>query len=54
MAKAQTQAAKQAAPEKTAEQNPVNYDVRILTQKAAAPREQQPASTSTVPSLCAA
>lgn len=33
MAKAQTQAAKQAAPEKTAEQNPVNYDVRIFNAK---------------------
>ena len=33
MAKAQTQAAKQAAPEKTAEQNPVNYDVRIFGAK---------------------
>ena len=33
MAKAQTQAAKQATPEKTAEQNPVNYDVRIFGAK---------------------
>ena len=33
MAKAQTKAAKQAAPEKTAEQNPVNYDVRIFNAK---------------------
>lgn len=33
MAKTQTQAAEQAAPEKTAEQNPVNYDVRIFGAK---------------------
>ena len=33
MAKTQTQAAEQAAPEKTAEQNPVNYDVRIFNAK---------------------
>ena len=33
MAKKQTQAAEQAAPEKTAEQNPVNYDVRIFGAK---------------------
>ena len=33
MAKTQTQAAEQAAPEKTAEQNPVNYDVRIFSAK---------------------
>ena len=33
MAKAQTQAAKQATPEKTAEQTPVNYDVRIFNAK---------------------
>ncbi len=33
MAKSQTQAAEQAAPEKTAEQNPVNYDVRIFGAK---------------------
>ena len=33
MAKIQTQAAEQAAPEKTEEQNPVNYDVRIFGAK---------------------
>jgi len=33
MAKTQTQAAEQAAQEKTAEQNPVNYDVRIFGAK---------------------
>ena len=33
MAKTQTQAAEQAASEKTAEQNPVNYDVRIFNAK---------------------
>lgn len=33
MSKTQTQAAEQAAPEKTAEQNPVNYDVRIFNAK---------------------
>ena len=33
MAKTQTQAAEQAAPEKTAEQNSVNYDVRIFGEK---------------------
>ena len=33
MAKTQTQAAEQAAPEKTAEQTPVNYDVRIFGAK---------------------
>ena len=33
MAKTQTQAAEQAAPDKTAEQNPVNYDVRIFGAK---------------------
>ena len=33
MAKTQTQAAEQTAPEKTAEQNPVNYDVRIFGAK---------------------
>jgi stage V sporulation protein G len=33
MAKTQTQATEQAAPEKAAEQNPVNYDVRIFGAK---------------------
>ena len=33
MAKTQTQAAEQTAPEKTAEQTPVNYDVRIFGAK---------------------
>ena len=33
MAKTQTQAAEQTAPEKTAEQTPVNYDVRIFNAK---------------------
>ena len=33
MAKIQTQAAEQAAPEKAEEQNPVNYDVRIFGAK---------------------
>jgi len=33
MAKTQTQAAEQAAPEKTAEQTPVNFDVRIFGAK---------------------
>jgi stage V sporulation protein G len=50
MAKTQTQAAEQAAPEKTAEQTPVNYDVRIFGARAAGPSAQPPASTSTVPS----